>query len=623
MRASIRGLVVALCATFLLLPAPRAEAAGVDVDIPAGTWSGVETVTFTSSEPTTKSFAVQIKGGGGTPNHIIRAANPVPGEPVEIPVPTWGFHGSWYVAANGCTVPVDQQCTPSNLYPRTFAQDPADAVTAAFDLPGEPVFLPEEADDARITLTSPGGRHFLVTRTEYGGRELSDLVPAGVSTPLPLTGSGPVEIQSVARCPEGVTPGLVSLGTRCEVFPVGRTVTVVGNLGLQVVTSSAGAIIDPEEGTSVRIRAGVAAGLDAELSYQLLDSTDQTVVGPVAWPGTGDVAVFDPNAAGAALVSGDYTLEVTATVTKGQLVRTETVAVPLALTTDPPPVDPSGYGLSDIDRDVQGDRPAWVSVGGSNDPRYLGTLHITDASGDEVWVDTTGPDCRGDSCQMEPDPNEPAWYDFSWPGTTTAGARLPAGEYHAVMTVVDTWGRTVEVADVGSLYINHLETVTTTKRYTPASTTWAYSIVGRCSSSPKPGPHGWAGSVGVLSLSKCRNTAGRYDWAFRSFLLELEKAPGQDRLISYQVGAYAAPMRRGMRGSIVYDVSWPASSVTWRSTGVLSGGLGWHDAGRRTVPAGSQTGNRFSALVQARTTNGNKWDIRYWRVSWTYRAWRR
>ncbi|NYI46833.1 hypothetical protein BJ993_003913 [Nocardioides aromaticivorans] len=618
MRTSIQGLVVALCATFLLLPAPRAEAAGVDVDIPTGTWSGVETVTFTSADPTVQSFAVQI---GGAPHPVIRAANAVPGEPVEVQVPTWGFHGRWNVAATGCSVPVDQQCSPSVLYTRTFEQDPADAVAAAFDLPGEPVFLPEEADDARITLTSPGGRHFLVTRTEYGGRELSDLVPAGGSAPLPLAGTGPIDIESVARCPEGVTPGLVRLGTSCEVFPIGRTVTVVGNLGLSVSTSSAGAIIDAQDGTSVDIRARVVDGLAAELSYELLDSADRTVLGPVAWPGTGDVAVFDPNAPGVALAGGDHTLEVTATITKGDLVRTETATVPLALTTDPPPVDLPSYWLSGIARDVRGDRPASVSVGGTNDPRYLGTLHVTDAAGNEVWTARTGPDCRGDSCQMAPDPNEPAWYDFSWPGTTTAGARLRAGEYHAVMTVVDAWGRTVEVADVGSLYIDHLETVTTTKRYTPASTTWADSIIGRCSSSPKPGPHGWAGSVGVLSLSRCRNTAGRYDWAFRSFLLEHRKAPDQQRLISYQVAAYGAPVRRGMRGGIVYDASGGRGPV-WKNVGTLSGGLGWHTAARVAAPPGNE-GTNYFALVQARTTSGNKWDIRYWRVSWTHRAWRR
>lgn len=622
MKASIRGLVVVLCSTFLLLPTPRAEAAGVDVDIPTGIWSGVETVTFTSSDPTIQSFAVQIRNGGGAPDHVVRAANPVPGEPVEVQVPTWGFHGSWYVGANGCTVPVDQQCTPSTLYPRTFAQDPADAVVATFELPDEPVFLPEEADDARVTLASPGGRHFLVTRSDQGGRELSELVPAGVSTPLPLPGTGPVDIQSVARCPEGVTPNLVNLGTFCEVFPVGHTVTVLRNLDLHVSTSSAGAIIDAEDGTSVDIRAGVVRGIDPELSYELLDSADQTVVGPVAWPGTGDLAVFDPNAAGVPLAGGDYTLEVSARVTKGELVRTETVAVPLALTTDPPPVDLPSYELDGIGRDVRGDRPAWVSVEGTGEQQYRGTLHVTDAAGTEVWTRTTGPACRPDETCHISDPGDPAWYDFSWPGTTTAGAALPAGEYHAAMTVVDTWGRTVEVADVGSLYIDHLETVTTTKRYTPADTTYAYSIVGRCSSSPKPGPHGWAGSVGILSLSRCRNTAGKYDWAFRSFLLEHRKAPDQQRLISYQVAAYGAPVRRGMRGGIVHDASGGRGPV-WKNIGMLSGGLGWHTTARVAAPSGSEAFDSYVALVQARTTNGNKWDIKYWRVSWTHRAWRR
>lgn len=283
--------------------------------------------------------------------------------------------------------------------------------------------------------------------------------------------------------------------------------------------------------------------------------------------------------------------------------------------------DVPDHGLAEIRRDVQGATPAYVSISGVNDDRYLATMHVTDAAGDEVWTATTGPDCRGDLCQMVPDPAEPAWFDFVWPGTTTGGAALPAGEYHATVTVVEDGVGQVDSVDVGSLYVNHLETVTTTKRYTPANTTYAYSIIGRCSSSPKPGPHRWAGSVGVLSLSKCRNTAGRYDWAFRSFLFSLKGASGQQRLISYKVGAYGAPVRAGMRGGIVYDVAGPAF-LNWRNMGTLSGGLGWHDASRYTVPAGSQNGE-FNSLIQARTTVGNKWDIKYWRVSWTYRAWRR
>ncbi|HVK27838.1 MAG TPA: hypothetical protein VM575_05835 [Nocardioides sp.] len=632
MRAPIRGLVVALCATFLLVPTggPARAADSPVIVVPEGTWSGVETVTVTTDDPAVLSVVVEI-GAGPIQRITVREPVTEPGTPVELDVPTWGIDGLSFGVVRLCTS-LDAPCYGQALsFTRTITQEPADAVTADLEIPANPVFLPEE--DSWITVHNPGGGKLYVRGTGMTP------VAAGerVKIAWPLSQDDPFDLEA-ARCTDGFTPTYYGqvISEHCERFDLGRRVALLRDLWFEAATEDdhRWVVTDPTApyGTSLPVSVTVGVDVVQTLSYRLLDANGGVVLGPVDWapavdPTTGSrtrTLDFDPTVlnGGVPLPDGDYDLEITSAVVKGGLERASTKSFALHLDDDLPPAeDLPGYGLSTIQRDVRGGSPAYISVGGTNDPRYLGTLHVTDAAGNEVWADTTGPDCRGDSCQFEPDPNDAAWYDFSWPGTTTAGAKLPAGEYHAVMTVVDTWGRTVEVADVGSLWIDHLETVTTTKRYTPADTTWAYSTIGRCSSSPKPGPHGWPGSVAVLSLSRCRSTAGKADWAFRTFFFTLRGAPGQQRLLSYRVGAYGAPVRRGMRGSIVYDVSGLFEEVQWRGAGVLSGGLGWHDAARQAPTA--DTADRFFAAVQARTTNGNKWDVRYWRVSWTYRAWRR
>ena len=634
MRALTRGLVVALCATFLLVPAHRAQAADPPViALPEGVWSGVETVTVTTDDPTVLSVVVELDVEDSDQQVTVREPVQAPGAPVEVEVPTWGIGGLVSGVVRLCAS-TDDPCTGQavTFFP-TIAQATSDAVTADLEIPANPVLLPEE--QAWITVHNPGGGKVYVLGTATAVTP----IPAGERREIawPAT-TGFQHYLTAVRCTDGFTPAHPSeLGTaRCELFDLAGPVRLVREVKL-AVEAEAGhdwVVTDPTAaiGTSLPVRVSSATYEDQALSYRLLDAGGATVLGPVDWiprfnPGTSSYSrtlAFDPTSlnGGVAFPDGDYTLRITSRITKGEVAKE--ASRDLALHLDdalPPPDDLPAYKVSRVVRDVRGARPASVSVAGTNDPRYRGTLHVTDAQGKEVWAATTAPDCRDEDCTSVPDMTEPAWYDFSWNGTTTDGAKLPAGEYHAAMTVADSWGRAVEVVDVGSLWIDHLVTETTTRRYTPADSTWSYSTIGRCSSSTKPGPHRWPGSVGILSLSRCRSTAGTDDWAFRTFYLTLRGVPGQHRLISYRASAYGAPVRRGMRGAIASDLSGTFEYPEWRTTGVLSGGLGWHDAAR--VAPAADTAHRFYAIVQARVANGSKWDIRVWRVSWTYSAWRR
>ena len=139
--------------------------------------------------------------------------------------------------------------------------------------------------------------------------------------------------------------------------------------------------------------------------------------------------------------------------------------------------------------------------------------------------------------------------------------------------------------DVGSLYITHLANRTKTVRYVPADSRWISNTVGRCSSAPSPGPHRWAGSVAILSLSRCASRAGTSDNAFQSFTLGLRE-PGQVKVLRYRVAAYGAPIRARQKGSIVYQ----ANNGKWVRKGTLSGRLGWHTA--RAQSPRCQSGDR-------------------------------
>ena len=118
-------------------------------------------------------------------------------------------------------------------------------------------------------------------------------------------------------------------------------------------------------------------------------------------------------------------------MTKNAITKSVSDSVPLELAADPPPdaLLPA-YALESAQRDVRGKTPATVSVQGSNDHEIIGTLHITNSSGAEVWQQSVGPDCRGDVCQSESIPGSAAWYEFvgevrrppggrsQWAGTT-------------------------------------------------------------------------------------------------------------------------------------------------------------------------------------------------------------
>lgn len=209
-------------------------------------------------------------------------------------------------------------------------------------------------------------------------------------------------------------------------------------------------------------------------------------------------------------------------------------------------------------------------------------------------------------------------YRWTWTGRRADGRLRPAGRYVLSVRVPDGSGGTT-TEELGSTYVRHLATTKGIRRWSPAEQN-SFTRAGRCSTVTLPGPHGWAGSVGLLSGTRCRSTTGTDDLAAQFLWFEVDGAL-VERVTGWRLDAYGAPVRAGSRAVLV-----GRSARGWQTSAVLRGGLGWHNGTTRTSGIGSwrldEDGNRSLLFhAQARTTGGNRYDISFLRTVLTYRAW--
>ncbi len=170
------------------------------------------------------------------------------------------------------------------------------------------------------------------------------------------------------------------------------------------------------------------------------------------------------------------------------------------------------------------------------------------------------------------------------------------------------------------MWVGHLANLTKTARFEPQEARNGYgNVIGRCSSVTYPGPHSWPGSAGLLSNSLCSSRAGQDDQAFSSFVLRRE-AYRATRLVSVRVDAYGVPVRQGQYATLVLDKV--GRGISYKRIAVLGNGerLAQRHAYR---PAPERARGQLGTRVQVRVTNGNKYDLKYLRVTWVYRGWTR
>lgn len=362
-------------------------------------------------------------------------------------------------------------------------------------------------------------------------------------------------------------------------------------------------------------------------SWQLLPSGTDTVAVTGPAPTASGSFVINPTAAngGVPLADGQYQLRLVWTDDTGTHATDPWVAVSLA---QDPPVEflstsPTiGDMIPSTRRGHHRDATALIHTM----PRvgyYAkvpdGVFTVRNAAGTALRSRTIAATCIRDGIFCIPDEHVTSgdYYEWSWDGTVN-GRQQPAGRYQLTARLPDRFGRIVDV-DLGDFWIRHLETRRAIDVLPAADIrTDRYSMIGRCSSVTAPGPHGWAGSIGLLSKSRCRSGLGTADWAFQTLGTNL-RAALLDRVVRMRVDGYGAPARAGSRGSIVMAVDLARSGPVWRRTTVLGAGLGWHIGQLREVAP--RYGIHLNKLTQARVTDGNRYDLQYVRYVYDYRTW--
>lgn len=362
-------------------------------------------------------------------------------------------------------------------------------------------------------------------------------------------------------------------------------------------------------------------------SWQLVPSGTDTVAVEGPAPTTSGSFTINPTAAngGVPIADGHYLVRIVWDDESGT--HTTTSSFGVALAQDPPAESlPPNPTIGDM---VPSTRPghyrtaqayAWTM------PRvgfYAkvpdGVFTVRNAAGTTVQSRAIAATCLGDGiyCIGEESVDGSDTYEWSWDGTVN-GRQQPAGRYQLTGRLPDRYGRLVDV-DLGDFWIRHLETRRASNvSSADALLTSGYTVIGRCSSVTVPGPHGWPGSIGLLSKSRCRSGLGAADHAFQTLGTNLQ-ADLLDRVVRIRVDGYGAPARAGSQGTIVVAVDARRSGPVWRRTAVLGAGLGWHNGQFRDVAP--TYGTRLFKLAQARVTDGNRYDLKHVRLVFDYRTW--
>jgi len=96
--------------------------------------------------------------------------------------------------------------------------------------------------------------------------------------------------------------------------------------------------------------------------------------------------------------------------------------------------------------------------------------------------------------------------DRSWNGRNDAGARVPEGSYTVRIRVLDTLGN-IGFSPAATVTVSNKKLVTVTKAVTVTPKASRVSgVTGACSTRRTPSAHGWAGSTGYLSNTRCKTT---------------------------------------------------------------------------------------------------------------------
>lgn len=559
------------------------------------TVSGVHRLTASSQAPYVLFLIVD--GSSGYGNEMIRAQVPVTDGVAGYDWPTWGFDDGAHISAVDCSSGSPGTCGSASSQISVGVEVPTDTL----DAPTEPLFTNPDVDGP-LTVTvgesSAGGDLYVWWRG--GTREAATPgQPTDLTFPDVDYGYGPLR---VLRCnPVNKNICALTSSPSAEVTVRRRLTPTAWDVDPYVFSPDGNGTLDV---STVRVTFDRVEEQSATWQVTRLDGTplmDTPQPVPLEPGAYGNVdVVVDPVAAGLKLGSGRYRVQIDTEGRDhgydfvGQTSELVQVDVDGPRITSLTPNLGTVYPYSDGHRDS-----VTVRVGVEGETASSGKVEVLNSSG--VVVDT----------------DYLAWFGdgeaFSWDGRTDSAKLAPAGQYRFRVTLSDDRGNR-------STYTGGAVTVSS-KRL--VSKVWVKTVTaarslgrddsGRCSSLRIPGLHGWRGSVGYLSQSKCTGTASGMSRI--AVGLHAARMPQVFRAQSVRISAYGGSSKAGTghRAGLLWFTK---GGDLAGSAEVLGHRVAWHRADSRTARKVVRP-DRW--LVWGVTTgSGQRYDVGKFKISFSY-----
>lgn len=434
-----------LAAALAAVTTSAAEAADPTLVVPDSP-SGDVFVTATADPATAPYLAVRLIRGA-SPSAPYEGIDPAPtanlGGSVELSVPSWGLDresASFVLLACAnedpatCAVQLATQVRRIEQTARTSTK---------FELPeADPVFVPE--DDVYVTSRNDGGG---VLRAHLGGIMIA---PVEVEEQTLISG---VRTKFTAF-PDIAYDGASLVVKRCsalhDIYCTWATSTPISFIARPSIRemwdaySGTPMTVDPRWSGSTRHFDSwvLTGGAPYALSWAARDSAGKLVAEGVG------AAVNPARAAGHALPNGEYTVTFTATVTRGDVVKTDSTSRPLTIANDPPRQE--ARLLTAVRKVYPSANPAVDHGGGLFRVAALSAMSIDYRDGRFRLRDSHGRIVHTRFLEEPCSNPQRCSHTDAW-DVRDLRIRKP-GRYRAELTYPDQWGRPT-TKDLGAVYV--------------------------------------------------------------------------------------------------------------------------------------------------------------------------
>lgn len=370
-------------------------------------------------------------------------------------------------------------------------------------------------------------------------------------------------------------------------------------------------------------RAEISGGWESyDLQWTLHDAEGDLVAGPQTVVSDGrnpvrDFRFFPLGEEGPVLAAGSYLARFTVILKSGGGTENVIDEVPVSLVDDPPADNPRVYGAERINRYVDGTHIKYATfrVQAYEHTYGDGRIRLRDRNGKLIASQPVENPCWIPLALDQPCTDRV--FDIKVPAYSLNRLPLKPGTYTAAFTMPDSWGRAM-TKQLGSVYVQAKRRLARTVTLAPAAAESIGQLVGRCSTVRKPGPHKWAGSIGLLSLNRCGDRRGTADLAQKSFTVKVPRVVGYATFEGFDFRTLgwvsASDVQLGCQ------VAWDASS-RWNQSIRLARGYGWSSTCHYDGYTGRDVQGR-RVYLRLRAVNGQRFDVRKLRVQFDYEVWR-